>query len=143
MFSKTCKYAIRAMIFVAQNSKQGRKVGIKEISNGINSPEAFIAKILQELSRREIVQSVKGPNGGFYLDKNSMKLTLADIVQAIDGDKLFSSCGLGLEQCSELQPCPLHNQFKHIRKEIYSVLKRAKLIELTEDLEKSMTFLKN
>lgn len=131
------------MIFVAQNSKQGRKVGIKEISNGINSPEAFIAKILQELSRREIVQSVKGPNGGFYLDKNSMKLTLADIVQAIDGDKLFSSCGLGLEQCSELQPCPLHNQFKHIRKEIYSVLKRAKLIELTEDLEKSMTFLKN
>ena len=69
MFSKTCEYAIRAMIFIAQKSKDGNKVGIKEIAKGIDSPEHFIAKILQDLGRRGLLQSAKGPNGGFYLDE--------------------------------------------------------------------------
>ena len=73
MFSKTCEYAIRAMIFIAQKSEHGIKVGIKEISKGIASPEHFIAKILQDLSRKGLVQSAKGPNGGFFLDTSSKK----------------------------------------------------------------------
>ncbi|MBL7758392.1 MAG: Rrf2 family transcriptional regulator, partial [Chitinophagaceae bacterium] len=51
MFSKTCEYAIRAMLFVAQKTKEGDRIGIKEIAKGIDSPEHFIAKILQDLSR--------------------------------------------------------------------------------------------
>lgn len=69
MFSKTCEYAIRAMIFIAQRSKDGQRVGIREIAKGIDSPEHFIAKILQQLARKGVVASVKGPNGGFFLDE--------------------------------------------------------------------------
>jgi len=142
MFSKTCEYAIRAMIFIAQKSKDGNKVGIKEIAKGIDSPEHFIAKILQDLGRRRLLQSVKGPNGGFYLDEEALECSLADIVKVVDGDKLFTGCGLGLKQCSETHPCPIHNEFRSVRKGIQTMLENAKLGEFTEELEKRLTFLK-
>lgn len=142
MFSKTCEYAIRAMIFIAQKSKDGSKVGIKEIAKGIDSPEHFIAKILQELGRKGLLQSMKGPTGGFYLEKEALSRTLAEIVKVIDGDKLFTGCGLGLKQCSETHPCPIHHEFKKVRKSIQNVLEKAKLGEFTDELEKNLTFLK-
>lgn len=101
MFSKTCEYAIRALILIAQKSKNGYKTGIKEIAESIDAPEPFIAKILHDLSKKGLVQSLKGPAGGFFLDKGSLKNSLADIVKAVDGDKIFSGCGLGLHYCSE------------------------------------------
>lgn len=142
MFSKTCEYAIRAILFIAQKSKDGDRVGIKEIAKGTDAPEHFIAKILQDLSRRGLIQSVKGPNGGFFLDKASLRFSLADVVKAVDGDKLFSGCGLGLKQCSETHPCPIHHEFKKVRKDILTMLEKAKVGEFHEQLEKKLTFLK-
>ena len=142
MFSKTCEYAIRAMIYIAQKSKTGNRVGIKEIAQGIDSPEHFIAKILQDLGKKDLVQSAKGPTGGFYHDAQSLEKSLADVVRAIDGDKIFTGCGLGLKQCSEDRPCPIHNQFKKVRGEIKSMLENAKVGELSEELEQRLTFLK-
>jgi Rrf2 family protein len=130
------------MIFVAKKSKDGSKIGIKEIAKGIDSPEHFIAKILQDLSRKGLVQSLKGPNGGFYLDVTSLQYSLADIVRETDGDKLFSGCGLGLKECSESQPCPIHHEFKKVRNDIFTMLEKAKLGEFTEQLEKDLTFLR-
>ncbi len=142
MFSKTCEYAIRAIIFIALKSKDGKRVGIKEIAIGIDSPVHFIAKILQELGKKGFVQSAKGPNGGFYLEAGSEKHSLADIVKAVDGDAIFSGCGLGLKQCSESHPCPIHNEFKVVRKGIQRMLEKAKLGSFTEQLEKGEHFLK-
>ena len=142
MFSKTCEYALRAMLFVGQKFRDGNRTGIREIAEGIDSPEYFIAKVLQELSRKRLIQSQKGPAGGFYLDKKGMECSLADIVKAIDGDKIFLGCGLGLRECSEKKPCPIHNEFKKIRKEIHDMLQSAKLNEFNEQLEKKLIFLK-
>ena len=142
MFSKTCEYAIRAMIFIAKRSKEGEKAGIKEISKEIDSPESFIAKILQDLSRKGLVLSTKGPNGGFFLDEELLEGSLASIVKSVDGEKIFSGCGLGLKQCSEAKPCPIHYQFKIIREEMRDMLERAKLSSFTEKLENKLTFLK-
>ena len=142
MFSKTCEYAIRAMIFIAQKSEFGVKVGIKEIAKGIASPEHFIAKILQGLSSKGLVQSTKGPNGGFYLDETSQKNTLADIVEAVDGNKLFTECALGLKNCSENKPCPLHDEFKSIRMQLHSMLQSATVAGFNMELTRGMSFLK-
>ena len=142
MFSKTCEYAIRAMIFIAQKSKQQSKVGIEEIAKEIGAPQHFIAKILQDLCRNGLLQSSKGPTGGFYLDSNSQRRSLLEIVKVIDGDKLFYGCGLGLDSCSEKKPCPLHHQFKIVRQNIYDMLKNAKVDELQEQLENKLAFLK-
>ncbi len=143
MLSKTCEYAIRAVIFIAQQSKNGRKVNIKEIASNIGSPEHFIAKILQELSRKDLVQSAKGPNGGFYMEKRLMKNSIADIVRAVDGDSIFSGCGLGLVQCSEDHPCPIHHEFKKIRRELKQMLENSKVDRFTEQLEGNLAFLKS
>lgn len=142
MFSKTCEYAMRAMIFIAQNSIDDTKVGVKVIAAGIASPEHFIAKILQDLSRKKMVQSLKGPNGGFYLDSHAIKATLADIVRTIDGNGFFIGCGLGLKQCSELSPCPLHDQFAEIRKNTLIMLEGARLDEVAQNMISTPLFLK-
>ena len=142
MFSKTCEYAIRALIFIAQKSMDGSRISIKDISSGIDSPEYFIAKILQDLSRKGFVQSAKGPNGGFYMDDANLEQSVADIVREIDGDKLFSGCGLGLKECSEDHPCPIHNDFKHIRQEIKTMLEESRIQLFVENLDLKLTFLK-
>jgi len=142
MFSKTCEHAIRAMIFIAQKTKAGNKVGIKEIAKATDAPEYFIAKILQDLSRKGLVQSLKGPTGGFYVEDSSPMCSLADIVKAIDGDKLFKGCGLGLKNCNEAKPCPIHNQFKKMRESVYNMLENATIGEFSKQLEKNIAFLK-
>jgi len=141
MFSKTCKYGIRAMIFISQKSAEGQKAGVKEIAASIDSSAHFIAKILQDLVRKGLVMSAKGPNGGFYLE-HANSVALADIVKAIDGEKLFVNCGLGLGYCSEEHPCPIHHEFKKIRCDISTMLHDSKLSDFNELLKVSLTHLR-
>lgn len=133
---------MRAVFFIAHRTAQGGRVGIKEIAVGINSPEHFLAKILQDLSRRNLIKSVKGPNGGFYMDELTLKRRLSEVVEAVDGNSLFTGCGLGLDYCSELNPCPLHNEFKVIRNNIHAMLENTTIEELNEDLNLGITRLK-
>ncbi len=141
MFSKTCEHAIRALIFIAKKSNDGARVGIKEIAQGTDAPEQFIAKILHELTRHKLVRSLKGPGGGFYLDEPLLNNNLANVVKAIDGDRLFTGCGLGLKNCSETKPCPLHNEFKKIRTELFTMLQSARLGELQNQLTGKLAYL--
>ncbi|WP_316834263.1 Rrf2 family transcriptional regulator [Pedobacter nutrimenti] len=142
IFSKTCEYAMRSVFFIAHRTASGNRVGIKEISSGIDSPEHFLAKILQDLSRKGIVQSIKGPNGGFYMDATTLARPLSDVVEAVDGKSLFTGCGLGLEYCSETNPCPLHEEFKGIRNRIQQMLQQTTIGEFNEDLNLGITKLK-
>jgi len=143
MFSKSCEYAIKAMIFVAQKSKDETRVGLKEIAKGTDSPEHFVAKIMQELSRKKLIHSVKGPNGGFYMDKEDLKTSIADIIKAIDGDKLYLDCVLGLKACSEKNPCPVHFEFKEIKKKIIKMIENNTIGDFNEKLDTGKFFLKN
>ena len=59
MFSKACEYGIRATLFIAQKSLQGERVRLKAIADEIDAPEAYTAKILQQLARNEIIQSLR------------------------------------------------------------------------------------
>lgn len=113
---------MRAVFYVASNTADGSRVGLKEIAAEIDSPEHFLAKILQDLCRKGILESAKGPNGGFFADVQTMSRPLADIVSAIDGNAIFTGCGLGLAQCSEVNPCPLHAEFKKVRGQITHML---------------------
>jgi Rrf2 family protein len=139
MFSKACEYGIRAMIHIHLESARGMRPSLKTISAGIESPEAFTAKILQNLSRKQLLISTKGPSGGFVIGKDD--ITLADIVKAIDGDGIFTLCGLGLKQCSESKPCPVHHKFKKIRNELVDMLGKTTLTDMSEKLSSGKTYL--
>ena len=143
MFSKACEYGIKAAIFIAINSYENKRVSPKAISKEINSPHAFTAKILQDLVRHNIVQSIKGAHGGFELDKvNISSIKLSHIVKAIDGDKIYNGCGLGLEICDENHPCPVHGKFKNVRDELKHMLDNTSLEELALNIKSGESFLK-
>jgi Rrf2 family protein len=143
MFSKTCEYGIRATIFIATQSYLNNRAGIKDIAKKIDSPEAFTAKILQTLVKANIIQSTKGVGGGFEIPKKKLvEIKLAQIVSAIDGDKVFTGCGLGLSHCSESHPCPVHERFKSIRNELAFMLENTNLEELVLGLKSGETFLR-
>ncbi len=143
MFSKACEYGIRAIIFISVQSHQSKRVSLKEISRAIDSPEAFTAKILQILSKNNLVDSTKGPSGGFEIDQKKMqKIKLSQVVLAIDGDSIYKGCGLGLKECSEKHPCPVHNKFKRIRNELKSMLETTSIYELSLGLKDGSTFLR-
>ncbi len=143
MFSKSCEYAIKAMIFVAQKSDESNRIGIKEIAKGTDAPEHFMAKIMQDLSRRRLIHSVKGPNGGFYMDKSDLKNSIANIVKAIDGDVIYTDCVLGLKVCSEKNPCPVHNEYKEIKKNIIKMIEKNSIGDFKDKLDSARYFLKN
>ena len=142
IFSKTCEYAVRAVFFIAQHTADGSRVGIKEIAVNIDSPEHFLAKILQDLSRRGIIQSVKGPNGGFYLDAQSLSRPLSDVIEAVDGGGIFRDCGLGLKECSSKNPCPLHHDFLDVRNRLQNMLESITIGQFNEDLNLGIVVLK-
>jgi len=73
LFSKTSKYAIKAVLFLAVNSSEKKRVMVKEIAEPINVPQAYIAKLLQKLSREGLISSARGPKGGFYLNEFDRK----------------------------------------------------------------------
>jgi Rrf2 family protein len=142
MSSKTCEYAIKAMICVAQKSKEEGRVGVAEVAKSIDAPVHFIAKILQELSRKRLLQSVKGPNGGFYLEPADFKNSLADIVKAIDGTKIYDDCVLGLKACSQKNPCPVHDEYKAIKKNLIAMIEGNTVEHFNEVINKGSVFLK-
>jgi Rrf2 family protein len=143
MFSKACEYGIRATLYIAQNSAANNRVSLKEISEKISSPEAFTAKILQQLARNGIIISYKGPNGGFQINEASLQnIYLNQIVDAIDGDAIYNGCGLGLKECNANEPCPLHDQFMTIRNNLKQMLESTSIGQLTEGLIEGITCLK-
>jgi Rrf2 family iron-sulfur cluster assembly transcriptional regulator len=143
MFSKACEYGIRATLYIAQQSADGKRVSLKEIISNINSPEAFTAKILQQLARSGIIHSTKGLHGGFEVNSEQMfRVRLSEIVDAIDGNAIYNGCGLGLERCNANKPCPLHDQFMVIRNNLKQMLESTTLNQLTSDLVEGITCLK-
>jgi Rrf2 family protein len=144
MFSKACEYGIRAAIYIGQQSAgSDRRVGLKDIAAEIGSPEAFTAKVLQQLVREQLVTSVKGPTGGFTLTTEQLRnVTLRQIVLAIDGGAMLQGCALGLPQCSAKQPCPMHFQFLPIRDQLNELLGAHTIGELASKVHEGLGFLK-
>jgi|TARA_R110000868_G_scaffold104633_1_gene288453 Rrf2 family transcriptional regulator, iron-sulfur cluster assembly transcription factor len=143
MFSKACEYGIKASIYIALQSLDGNRVSLKGIAEEIDSPEAFTAKILQQLVKNNIIDSVKGAMGGFQMEKNQIsKIKLSQIVYAIDGDKVYTGCALGLNRCNDKKPCPVHDNFITIRNDLKKMLETTSLLTMTTGLDVGLTYLK-
>lgn len=141
MLSISCKAAIKAVIFLGSKFESGDKSGIKEIAKFINENEHTVGKILQTLVKENIINSAKGPNGGFYITKAQNNLRVIKIVDAIDGEEVFKQCGLGLSKCSESRPCPFHNDFKPIRELFKKMCQEKKVSDLYENVNSGLAYL--
>ncbi len=141
MISKSAKYAIKAVLYLAMHTDEKKRVMAKDISIPINVPPSYIAKLLQELSRKGIVSSIKGPNGGFYLNRENREVPLINIVEVLEGESRLKSCMLSLNQCDQDNPCPLHNLFGSAKADFVKSLEQTTVDELVADIREGKSFL--
>ncbi|MCB0793804.1 MAG: Rrf2 family transcriptional regulator [Flavobacteriales bacterium] len=143
MFSKACEYGMRAMVHIATHGAGDQFVGVREVAEAVDAPEAFTAKILQKLSRSGLLNSVKGPGGGFSISQEAIrKVHLIDIVEVIDGKQAFEGCVLGLPNCGDENPCPLHDQYVTVRTGLRSMLSKTSLKDMVSGIRSGETHLR-
>jgi Rrf2 family iron-sulfur cluster assembly transcriptional regulator len=144
MFSKSTEYALRAVIYISKYSSEDNKVGLEEISNAIHSPASFTAKVLQKITKNsDLVDSVTGPKGGFYMTDKAKKMPLLEVLNILNEDDIIDKCILGLQECSESDPCPLHDKYKLIKPQILEMFRNKSLQELANEVSKGKLILKN
>lgn len=143
MLSKTAEYALRAIVYIALSDAQGLKAGIKEIAKELELPAHFMGKILQDLVRKGIIASMKGPGGGFFLHRPAHEISLLEVVNIIDGMEAFRKCGMGMKMCSDTHPCPLHNEIKAYRNQLLKVFSTKTIQDLVDGINSGKYFITN
>jgi len=135
LYSRPCEYALRALTYIAAN-KDSRLVRSQEIAESESLPAPYLSKLLQQLVRAGLLISVKGPKGGFKLARLPKEISLLEVVSSVDGDEGFTRCAVGLEECSDSSPCPIHDTWKPMRTEILDYMERMSLADLADAMER-------
>ncbi|MDX1912938.1 MAG: Rrf2 family transcriptional regulator [Saprospiraceae bacterium] len=141
MFSKTFGYALRAATYVAIHGKQGHKAGLHEIAEALDIPRHFLGKIMQDLVRHGVLDSIKGPSGGFFANEQTAATPLLDILKITDGSLVFDQCALNIKRCNAEHPCPLHHDFALCRNGMLQALSEKTIGMLTESVETGESYL--
>ena len=141
MLSNSSKYAVNAVLYLAVHSEAGKKLRAKEIAEGIKVPSPFLAKLLQTLSRENIISSTKGPTGGFFITEEAQKRPLIDIVRSVDRTDNLENCVLGLKKCSSERPCPVHFAVQPLKNKFLQELEENSIAVFAEKVRKGEAFL--
>jgi Rrf2 family iron-sulfur cluster assembly transcriptional regulator len=140
IYSRSAEYAIRAFVHLAQ-VPDGKYAMVKHIAAEEDIPTHFLAKILQQLARKGLLRSSKGPTGGFALRVPADEIRILDIVDALDGLAEYQQCAAGLSECSDEMPCPLHDSWKALRSRIMDYLGHNTIEDLAKALEQKRRLL--
>ncbi len=133
--SAATKYAIRALCHLAQQPA-GSPAQAREISEALDIPYHYLSKILQDLARKGILGSTKGPGGGFRLNRRPAEITLYTLIEAIEGPISDDECMLGLETCSDEAPCPMHVFWKGLRSAFRDRMQAVTLTDIVRAAER-------
>jgi len=134
IYSRSSEYAIRAFVHLAQ-VPDGRYAMVKNIAEAEDIPAHFLAKILQQLARKGLLRSSKGPTGGFALRVDAGDIRLLDIVEALDGLAPDQQCASGLAECNDDMPCSMHDSWVALRSRIMDYLGKNSIADLAKALE--------
>jgi Rrf2 family protein len=121
ILSRTSQYAIQALIHLAMQPP-GQPVLARAVASHLSVPPAYLAKILQTLTRGGLVRSFRGRSGGFCLKEGADKTTILAIMALIEGPGLSESCVLGLKACEDDNPCPMHRRWKPLKQRLLDLL---------------------
>ena len=143
MFSKSCKYAIRAVLYLASRTDDKHKIGVEAIAEDLQVPKHFLAKILQQLTKNRLISSSKGRYGGFYLNEANKANNLLSVIESFDGPGTFTDCVLGLSVCSDANPCPYHNAVHNYRNQFYFQLQSETVDDTIKRIKRNNLKIKN
>ena len=133
MLSKASKHAVRGVLYLQYFASKDLKISAKQVAEELEIPAPFLSKILQKLTKKRIISSIKGPFGGFYLSKADEKNTLLDIIACVDGIDKFNDCFLGQLECNEENPCVVHHLYAPFKNELLKKLKNKTILELAKE----------
>lgn len=134
IYSRSAEYAIRAFVHLAQ-VPEGKYAMVKNIAEQEEIPAHFLAKILQQLARKGLLRSSKGPTGGFALRVDPAEISLLNIVEALDGLAAYQQCASGLSECNDDMPCSMHDSWVGLRTRIMDYLGRNSISDLVKALD--------
>ncbi len=141
MLSNASKYAIRAVLFLAENSSKYKKYGAKDIASELEIPLSFIAKILQKLAKSGVISSSKGPGGGFYTSNENLQNNICKILDEIETENIFEGCFLGLPRCSDDNPCPIHHIVAPFKEALYDKFNNQTIADFAGEIKENGSFL--
>ena len=126
IYSKPAKLAIHILRYIAeQNGEHLCTAHDLALESGVSEPT--VAKVLQALAKEGILESRKGPGGGFRLALPPKKISLWWIIEALEGGPPLSGCIGGFKNCSDLDPCPLHDKWKRVKADLVRFLEGTSL----------------
>ncbi len=131
ILSKSIEYALKSLVLI---KCQSSNITISDISDKLDIPRNYTSKILLNLVKKNYITSQKGPGGGFK--PFDYTKTLKDIITDIDGEFKYDRCIMGLSDCSDKNPCPLHEHFKDIKKTILCDFMELTIGEICENPDK-------
>ncbi len=140
LYSRPCEYAIRTMAYLARVVPE-KRVQVQEIAASEDIPAPILAKVLQQLARSSLVNSFKGPGGGFSLNRPPREVSLYEIFRIVDGVEDLDRCAVGLAECNDFAPCPLHDTWKSVRVHLLQYLKKTTLEEMAGAVERKKELL--
>lgn len=141
MLSTSCKYAVRSVLYLALNASETKKIGVREVSEALDAPFPFLAKLMQQLTKGKLISSTKGPKGGFFLKGKDQERNVLDIITLIDGPDKFAGCFLGLSKCDSQNPCPVHFTVAPFKEEILNKFRDKTIMEFAEEIKEKGGFI--
>ncbi len=132
MISKTAEYALRAVLYLALEGGASRPLRAHEVAEALQVPANYLSKTLHQLARAGVLNSGRGPRGGFSLARPPGELALADILEPLDPAWLESACLLGNPRCSDQQSGPLHQRWKEVREPVRRFFSETTLADVLE-----------
>ncbi len=139
IYSQASEYGFRALTHLALHP--GSAVRANTIAEALETPRHFLAKILQQLARNGLLKSYRGPTGGFVLGRAPEDITLLDIVDALEAITWYKRCAVGLAECSDEMPCPLHESWKGLREQVMDYLRSRTVADLATALRSKQELL--
>ncbi len=131
LLSASCMYGIRAVLYLAAVAPEGY-TPVHAIARDLGISPSFLSKVLQRLKTAGIITARRGPNGGVALTRDAERLTLKELVLAVDGEALFTACVLGLPTSEQCAPCPLHREWRAVREGLESMFDELDVASMAE-----------
>jgi Rrf2 family transcriptional regulator, iron-sulfur cluster assembly transcription factor len=143
VLSKSFGYALRGTLYIASKTDETRKISIEEMASTLGIPKHFLAKVMKLIVKAGVVNSTRGQQGGFFLNENTLKFPLVQLITLIEGEQYFNTCLLSIGKCNAQSPCPLHHKIAQFKDELHGVYRNTTIGDLlkgeNEGLVRSIT----
>ncbi len=130
MFSKSFGYAVRGILYIAIVTETKTRVQLAEIARQLAVPKHFLAKVLKTLAKEGIINSMKGPYGGFYINQQTMTTSLFEMMKVTGEVEEFGNCVLRFRKCNADNPCPMHLKIESLRQQWQQLLSSTTISDL-------------